>query len=80
MAKTSAEVEAEFIHTARHRTGRSIDEWMVFLRGTGLMEKADVFANLRNEFGLNFMQAKLLTGIFLNGGRPVYIKSKWKGK
>lgn len=73
MAKTSAEFEKAFIDTAKEKTGRSLKDWLIFLKATGMDKRNPVMDMLKSEHGLNHMQAQLLTGIFLNNGQPVYM-------
>lgn len=73
MAKTSAEFEKEFIDTAREKTGRTLQDWVAFLKTTGIDKRNPMMEMLKTTQGLNHMQAQLLTGIFLNNGQPVYM-------
>jgi hypothetical protein len=42
MAKTSAELEKEFIDTAGERTGRSLKEWLSLVGTSGIPKRNDV--------------------------------------
>lgn len=73
MAKTSGDYEQEFMDTAKAQTGKSLQEWLDIVKGSGLEKRNDILNWLKKEQGLNHMQAQLLTGIYLNNGNPVYI-------
>lgn len=73
MAKTSGELEKEFIDTAKERTGKSLEEWLRVVRAAGIEKRNDILEWLKKGHGLNHMQAQFITGIFLNKGNPVYI-------
>jgi predicted transport protein len=73
MAKTSGEFEQEFIDTAKEKTGKSLSEWLKFVKHSGMEKRNDIMEWLKRDQGLNHMQAQFVTGIFLNHGKPVYI-------
>lgn len=73
MAKTSGELEKEFIDTAKEKTGRSLPEWLSFVTSSGIEKRNDILNWLKKGHGLNHMQAQFVTGIYLNNGNPVYI-------
>ena len=73
MLKTSGDYEKEFIEEARQRTGKSVDEWFTFIKSQGLDKRNDIMSWLKSEQNLNHLQASLLTGMYLNGGKPVYV-------
>jgi hypothetical protein len=72
MAKTAQEYEQEFLATIQEATGHSLDEWMHLLGKTGLSKTKETTDHLKKDHGLNHHQATLLSGIFLNDGKPVY--------
>src|SRR5688572_29589510 len=72
MAKTSGELEQEFIQTAKEKTGHSLKEWLPVLKATGLSKQTDIMNWLKTHHSLNHLQASLLAGLFLNNGNPVY--------
>lgn len=74
MIRTSAEFEKEFISTTEERTGKSLDQWMGILRRSGLSKKEYIIELLKEEYILNHLQASLLTGLYFNEGKPVYIE------
>ncbi len=73
MAKTSGEIEKEFIETATEKTGKSLPEWLQLVGSSGIEKRNDVLEWLKKGHGLNHMQAQLVTGIYLNNGNPVYM-------
>lgn len=72
MAKTSAELEREFIETAKGQTGRSLEEWLKITKASGIGKRNDILEWLKKGHGLNHLQAQFVAGIFLNNGKPVY--------
>lgn len=72
MAQGSQEIEQEFIASIQEKTGNTLDGWMTYLDGTGLSRTNAIISHLKAEFPLNHMQAALITGIYLNDGKPVY--------
>lgn len=73
MAKTSGEIEKEFIDTAKDKTGKTLQEWLKFVKSSGIEKRNDILDWLKKGHGLNHLQAQLITGIYLNNGNPVYI-------
>ena len=73
MAKTSGEIEKEFIDTAKIQTGKSLKEWLALLKASGIEKRNDLLEWLKKGHGLNHLHAQLITGIHLNKGNPVYI-------
>lgn len=73
MAKTSGEIEKDFIDTARAKTGKSLQDWLKLVRSSGMEKRNDILEWLKKGHGLNHLQAQLVTGIYLNNGNPVYI-------
>lgn len=72
MAKDSQRLEQEFIATSREKTGRDVPEWMAVIGAAGMDKPNSIIKWMKDEHKLNHMQANFLTGIFLNGGQPVY--------
>ncbi len=72
MAKTSGEIEKEFIETAIEKTGRSLDDWLKLVSSSGIEKRNDILEWLKKGYGLNYLQAQLIAGIYLNNGNPVY--------
>jgi len=73
MAKTSGDYEKEFIETAKEKTGKTLDEWMIVIANSGLDKTKVIIEYLKKEYSLNHLQAQLATGIFLNGKKPLYM-------
>lgn len=72
MAKTSGELETEFIATAKEKTGKTLQEWLTMVESSGIQKQNDILEWLKREHGINHMQAQFVAGIFLNNGHPVY--------
>jgi hypothetical protein len=77
MAKTSGEIEKEFIDTTKSQTGKSLKEWLALVKSSGIEKRNDILKWLKKGHGLNHMQAQLITGIYLNNGNPVYITESY---
>jgi len=72
MAKDSERLEQEFIATCREKTGHDVAEWMDIIRPTGMDKPNAILKWLKDEHKLNHLQANFLSGMFLNGGKPVF--------
>lgn len=72
MAKSAQDFENEFIATVEEKTGSTLEGWMEHLNTTGLSKTKEITNHLKKEKGFNHLQATMMTGIFLNGGKPVY--------
>jgi hypothetical protein len=72
MAKTSGEIEKEFIDGLEASTGRGLSGWLSAIDGSGLKKRNDIIGWLKTENGFGHMNASLLAGIHSNGGKPVY--------
>lgn len=72
MAKTSGELETEFIETAKEKTGKTLQEWLTLVKSSKILKQNDILEWLKKGHGLNHMQAQFVAGIFLNNGNPVY--------
>lgn len=72
MAKDSQRLEQEFIASAKEKTGKDLAEWMAVIGATGLEKQTIIHKWLRETHALNYIQATILTGIYLNDGKPVY--------
>lgn len=71
-AKTSGELEQEFIADVKKITGTDLRGWMAVIDGRESKKRNDILAWLKGEKGLGHMHASFLTGIYMNGGKPVY--------
>jgi hypothetical protein len=72
MAKSAQEFEQEFLATIQEATSHNLEKWMGLLDRTGFSKTKEITDHLKKEHGLNHFQATMLTGIYLNGGKPVY--------
>lgn len=72
MAKTSGEFEKEFIETAKEKTGKTLEQWLPIVKASGFSKTMEITNWLKSEHKFNHLQATLLTGLYLNNGKPVY--------
>ena len=73
MARGSDRYEQEFITTAQAKTGHTVEEWIDIIRGSGIEEKPNTILKwLKETHGMNHLQANIMSGLYLNGGKPVY--------
>lgn len=70
--KTSGEIEQEFIDNLKASTGKTLPEWMKHVSGSGITKRNDIIKWLKEKNDFGHMNASLLTGIYLNNGKPVY--------
>ena len=42
MAKTSGEIEKEFIDTAKEKTGNSLQDWLKLVKSSGIEKRNDI--------------------------------------
>lgn len=72
MAKTSHEIERDFIKGMKASTGKDLEQWLSIIRSTAPEKRNDAVDWLKSVHGFGHMNASLLIGIHLNGGKPVY--------
>jgi predicted transport protein len=72
MAKTSKEIEQEFINGLKAETGKDLKSWLSNISKSGIEKRNDVIKWLKNEHNFGHMNANLLMGIYANDGKPVY--------
>lgn len=72
MAKTSGEIEKEFIEGLKSSTGKDLKGWLAHVKSSGIEKRNDIVKWLKEKEGFGHMNANLLTGIYLNNGQPVY--------
>lgn len=70
--KTSGEIEKEFIDNLETSTGRALAHWLKDLCESGMTRRQEILKWLKEKNGFGHMNASLLTGIYLNNGKPVY--------
>ena len=75
MAKTSEEIEKDFIEGIKDQTGKSLTEWMSYLKGFGMTKRNELLNLLKDKEGFRHQDASLLAGIYVNDGKPVYSDS-----
>lgn len=71
-AKTSGEIEKEFIENLKSSTGKPLSDWMKILGACSGTRRNDLVKWLKENQGFGHMNATLLAGIYLNDGKPVY--------
>lgn len=72
MAKTSHEIEQDFIKGLKSTTGKDLKGWLDAIKKRGIEKRNDIIAWLKKEHQFGHMNASLLVGIYINDGRPVY--------
>lgn len=72
MAKTSGEIEKEFIDELKATTGSDLTKWLKEIEKSGIEKRNDVIKWLKDEKKFGHMNASLLAGIYFNNGKPVY--------
>ncbi len=70
--KTSGEIEKEFIDGLKSSTGKDLNNWLAEIKSCGIEKRNDLIKWLKTDHGFGHMNAGLLIGIYLNGGKPVY--------
>lgn len=76
MAKSSLELEKEFVDGLSSETGKDLQGWLGILKKTGISKRNDIIAFLKTDKGFPHVKASLLTAIFLNNGKLVYASSE----
>ncbi len=72
MAKTSGEIEREFIEGLQSATGKDLQAWLEAIDESGLSARNDIVRRLKSSHNFGHMHATLLAGIHANGGKTVY--------
>lgn len=72
MAKSSQEIEKEFIEGLRAATGKDLTGWLTTIKSSGIEKRNDIIKWLKEQHNFRHMDAGLLVGIYANGGKPVY--------
>lgn len=72
MAKTSQELEKEFIDELKTKTGKDLEGWMAAIKSVEIEKRNDILNWLKEQNNFGHMHASLLTGIYLNEGKPLY--------
>lgn len=72
MAKTSGEIEKEFIDGLKSSSGKDLNTWLNVIEKNGLQKRNDIIDWLKKNLGFGHMNASLLAGIYFNNGKPVY--------
>lgn len=72
MARQAREYEQEFLANLEDRTEKNLPQWMEIIASSGQTKTNAIIKWLKGSFSLNHREATMLTGIFLNDGKPVY--------
>jgi predicted transport protein len=72
MAKTSQEIEREFIDGLKTTTGKDLKAWLTSIEKSKIEKRNDIIKWLKEKHNFGHMYANLLVGIFYNNGKPVY--------
>lgn len=72
MAKTSKEIEQDFIDSLKQNTGKDLENWLFIVKNCGIEKRNDIVKWLKEEHGFGHMNANLMMSIYANDGKPVY--------
>ncbi len=72
MAKTSQDIEQEFINNLKSSSGKDLISWLKLIKKSGIEKRNDIIKWLKTEHKFRHMNASLLVGIYTNNGKPVY--------
>jgi predicted transport protein len=72
MAKTSQEIERDFIANLKSTTEKDLNSWLAIIDKSGIKKRNDIIKWLKEKSNFGHMNASLLAGIYFNGGKPVY--------
>ncbi|MDN5202528.1 DUF5655 domain-containing protein [Fulvivirgaceae bacterium BMA10] len=72
MAKSSAQIEQEFMEGLAKNTAHSLEQWMAIIKRTELNNRNKILHWLKTNHSFGHVNASLLAGIYMNGGKPVY--------
>jgi predicted transport protein len=72
MAKTSQEIEKEFIEGLKSNTGNDLKGWLATIKVSGIEKRNDIIKWLKDHNNFGHMNAGLLAGIYFNNGNSVY--------
>jgi len=72
MAKTSQEIEKEFIDELKLTTGKDLQQWLDMIKKSGIKKRNAIIHWLKTTHAFGHMHASLLMGIYTNNGKPVY--------
>lgn len=72
MAKTSYEVEKEFIDVLEKLTNNSLSDWLETVKDAGISNRNDIITWLKETHNFGHIYASLLAGIYLNNGKLIY--------
>jgi predicted transport protein len=76
MAKTSKEIEKEFIDGLKCTSGKTLYEWLSVIKNSRIEKRNDIIKWLKEQNNFGHMNASLLAGIYFNNGKPVYVSEK----
>ena len=72
MAKTSGEIEKEFIDDLKGSSSMGLSQWLALINKSKISKRNDIIKWLKETHSFGHMNASLLVGIYLNNGEPVY--------
>ena len=75
MAKSSFQIEQEFINDINSITGNDLKSWLKIIGETSLSKRNEILNWLKSEYNFRHQDASLLAGIYVNDGKPVYADS-----
>jgi predicted transport protein len=72
MAKEARRIEQDFLATIEEKTGHILQGWMDIIAASGETKSQAILKWLKQNYELNHLQANMLSGIFMNDGKPVH--------
>ncbi len=61
---TPEEMEKAIIRNLAEKTGRSLEEWFLVLKGSGLSEKRDLKNHLKTVYSVGHFQAQTIVKLY----------------
>ena len=72
MAKSSQQIEQEFLIGLFKNTGKSLNEWVETIKASDLDSRNKILDWLKSNHDFGHVNASLLVGVYMNEGKPVY--------
>lgn len=57
-------MESAIVRNLNDKTGRSLEEWFVVLKDSGITDKRDMKKHLKEEYGVGHFQAQTIVKIY----------------
>ncbi len=72
MAKSARDFEQELLADIENLTGHTLDGWIQLISECGETKVTAITKWIKQNHGLNHMQANMIASIYLNEGKPVF--------